>query len=131
MVLLVEDERLVRNLVREILTHAGYEVVATASAEEALERASSLGDTIKLVLTDVVLPGLDGTQLAERLRPTMPQTKFIFMSGNLDTSRQRDAVAAEGETFLQKPFTRVQLLAIVADLIGPPPPGAGGTRRRN
>jgi DNA-binding NtrC family response regulator len=120
MLLLVEDERLVRNLVREILTHAGYQVVATASAEEALEHVPSLGDTIELVLTDVVLPGLDGTQLAERVRAVKPETKFIYMSGNLDTSRQRAAIAAEGETFLQKPFTRGQLLGLVRGLVGTP-----------
>ena len=104
-VLLVEDEAALRSLAQEILRDQGYRVIAAASGPEALEIARSHPSPIDLLVTDVVMPGMDGRELADRLLPLHPETRCLFMSGYTDDAVVRRGVREEGMPFLQKPFT--------------------------
>jgi two-component system, cell cycle sensor histidine kinase and response regulator CckA len=116
-ILLVEDNEIVRGPVTLLLEALGYDVVPAEGPTEALELAAD-GAPIDLLLTDVVMPGMNGRQLAERLRELRPELKVLFMSGYND-----DAVIARGVidheiAFLQKPFGADQLSQAVAELFG-------------
>jgi len=104
-VLLVEDEAALRSLAQEILRDQGYKVIAAGSGAEALELVRSYKAPIDLLVTDVVMPGMDGRELADRLGPVHPETRCLFMSGYTDDAVVRRGVREEGMPFLQKPFT--------------------------
>jgi len=104
-VLLVEDEAALRSLAQEILRDQGYKVIAAGSGAEALDLARSHPAPIDLLVTDVVMPGMDGRELADRLGPVHPETRCLFMSGYTDDAVVRRGVREEGMPFLQKPFT--------------------------
>jgi len=109
-ILLVEDESMVRSLVRRTLTLRGYAVFEAASGEEAMAQFGNAPDRIDLLLTDVVMPGINGRVLAERLTAQRPDLKVVFMSGYTEDTvlEARDQVH-----FLQKPFTPDALRTIV------------------
>jgi two-component system, cell cycle sensor histidine kinase and response regulator CckA len=88
-----------------VLEEEGYVVLAAASGEEALRMAVSYDGTIELLLTDVVMSGINGRLVAERLAESRPDVAVIYMSGYTDDMVVRTGVVAAGATFLQKPFT--------------------------
>jgi len=83
-ILVVDDEVIVRNIVQKILTKEGFAVLAAADGEEALELLQTFPDTIDLLLTDIDMPRLDGFHLAKRVPLQKPEVKILFMSGKLD-----------------------------------------------
>lgn len=103
-ILLVEDHAALRGLVRRTLQRFGYRVLTADSAEAALDLCARAGTTVDLLITDVVLPGLGGPTLAERLKAQRPQLRTLFMSGYTDEMVRREIVEG-GRHFLQKPFT--------------------------
>jgi len=103
-VLVVEDEALVLDLVREVLTGYGYTVLAAAHGEEGLRVLSSHPGPIHLLLTDVVLPMMGGTDLAERAAALRPETRILFMSGHPEDTVIRHGVPGRPGEYLQKPF---------------------------
>jgi len=103
-VLLVEDEEPVRKLIRRILRDSGYTVLEAASGAEALTVHRTHGGPIHLLLTDVMMPGPGGPELAEQLRRESPDLRVLFMSGYAPDDRLEHAIEA-GAQFLQKPFT--------------------------
>jgi PAS domain S-box-containing protein len=109
-VLLVEDEPGVRSFGAQVLEEAGYRVLQAASGEEALELAAAARGPISLLLTDVVMTGINGRVLAERLRTLYPKVGVIYTSGYTDDIVLRAGVTAESIAFLHKPFTPQQLL---------------------
>jgi PAS domain S-box-containing protein len=111
-VLLVEDEDAVRRLVREVLTERGYEVFAAARGEEALDLVARIDGPIHLVLTDLIMPGLSGRDLALRLDELRPGIRVIFMTGYSGDTLTRAALAP-GTTVLEKPFTPDHLATVV------------------
>jgi PAS domain S-box-containing protein len=115
-VLLVEDEGAVREAARRILHSAGYQVLTAASGEEALALVVEREKAIDLLLTDMVMPGMSGRELARRISATRPAIRIVYMSGYSDEAIVR---AANGdETILvQKPFTREPLLMAVASAL--------------
>jgi two-component system cell cycle sensor histidine kinase/response regulator CckA len=117
-ILLAEDEDELRELAKEILETSGYEVLATANGAEALERAAAHVGPIDLLLTDVVMPGLSGGELARRLRAVRPDTRVLYMSGYPDDAIVRHGVLDAAEAFLQKPFSVVDLAERVRRAIG-------------
>jgi DNA-binding response OmpR family regulator len=121
MVLLVEDEELVRDLVKTFLEHGGYQVVVAGDADAALRAIDAHADTVRLVVSDVRLPGIDGFRLAEQLRAKVPGLKFLYMSGHPGESVDADVVFEPGTAFLNKPFTRRILLDKISELLGAPP----------
>jgi two-component system cell cycle sensor histidine kinase/response regulator CckA len=104
-ILLVEDEDAVRAVVRESLRRQGYAVLEAPNAEAALEISAGFGGHIELLLTDVVMPGLSGRALADRLVVERPDTKVLYMSGYTDDAIVRHGVLEPGLNYLQKPFT--------------------------
>jgi PAS domain S-box-containing protein len=104
MILLVEDEAIVRELLARVLRAQGYTVVEAADGEGALAIAEGL-DAIDLLLTDVVMPGLSGRELSERLAAERPQLRILFMSGYTDEAIVHHGVRAGEAEFIAKPFT--------------------------
>ena len=100
-VLLAEDEPLVRNCVRSILEVLGFSVLAAGDGGEALQISKRYSGKIDLLLTDVVMPGLHGIQLANRLRTERPDLRVLIMSGR--TSGQLEQLTKRTD-FLRKPF---------------------------
>jgi len=104
-VLLAEDETEVRALAAQFLTAAGYRVITARDGAEALEIAQRLDEPIALLVTDIVMPNMRGTELARRLRELLPELKVLFMSGYLGPVDGR-ADLLNGARLLQKPFSR-------------------------
>ena len=104
-ILLVEDEDAVRAVAREALRRRGYAVLEASHADAALDVAKGFDGRIELLLTDVVMPGLSGRALADRLVVARPDTKVLFMSGYTDADIVRHGVLEPGLNYLQKPFT--------------------------
>jgi CheY-like chemotaxis protein len=117
-ILLVEDEPAVRNLTAEILTDAGLLVVIAANGAEALERLDEHPE-IDVLLTDVVMPGINGPDLAERLHALNPKLTIIFMSGYSGDALQGRGIASDAP-LLAKPFTPTQLRQAVQAAISSP-----------
>src|SRR6185436_10805232 len=119
-VLLVEDEELVRELVHDFLVSAGYDVLEARDAEEALGIAASTDSTIDLVVTDVVLPGMNGSELAAKLRELSPRIRVLYVSGYPGTGVFGQDTFGPGADFLPKPFTRQMLTQKLRDMLGTP-----------
>ena len=103
-ILLVEDEDLVRNLARKILAKAGYTVIEAACGEEALSLARERSGRIDLLLTDVIMPGMNGRELFEELKDLKSDLKVLFMSGYSEDVIAHHGVLEEGTHFIEKPF---------------------------
>jgi PAS domain S-box-containing protein len=108
-ILITEDEPDLRDLARIFLEGYGYKVLVAASAEQAIEIADSLNGSIDLLLTDVIMPGMSGRQLAERILSKRPQTKIVYMTGYTDDMVVQHKVLEPGVNLLQKPFGKVDL----------------------
>jgi signal transduction histidine kinase len=108
-ILVVEDDDAVRNITQAILKRLGYEVLVANGGEQALALAEEHGDDIGLLLTDVVMPGLSGAELAAQLTAQRPELKVLFTSGYTDDAIVHHGVLDEGVQFIGKPFTPVEL----------------------
>jgi CheY-like chemotaxis protein len=118
-VLVVEDEAGVRSFAGQVLAQAGYQVLQAADGEEALAIASAPGARISVLLTDVVMPGINGRVLSERLRALHPGLAVLYMSGYTEDMVLRAGVVTDGSNFIQKPFTPESLLARVRAALAP------------
>ncbi len=116
-ILLVEDAAIIRQLAREILVRAGYEVLEAGNAGEALAVASAHKGRIDLLLTDVIMPGLSGVELASRLKAIRKDVNVLYMSGYTDNAIARNGLLADEASFLQKPFTPEDLLRKVRQVL--------------
>jgi two-component system, cell cycle sensor histidine kinase and response regulator CckA len=119
-VLLVEDERAVRDLAREVLQKCGYTVLEAADGLEALRIAENYGGVIDMLLTDVVMPHMSGQELAERLTVLRSGLKILFISGYTDNAIVHHGVLDPGTHFLQKPFTPAVLATKVRKILDSP-----------
>ncbi|HET7752551.1 MAG TPA: response regulator [Anaeromyxobacteraceae bacterium] len=119
-VLVVEDDPLVRGVTARCLRERGYAVTVAASGEEALELIAR-GLAPRVLVTDVVMPGIDGRALSERVRAAWPDVRVLLMSGYSDEVLGDDGVVDPAIAFLAKPFTPEQLLDRVEALLDAPP----------
>lgn len=103
-ILLVEDESIVREVTREVLKHAGYTVLDSSGATEALHLACQHPGRIDVLLTDVVMPGMNGADLACRLQSMQPDLITIFMSGYAQ-NEVAQTISRTAAIHIQKPFT--------------------------
>jgi len=117
-VLLVEDDQSVRTLARSILESYGYTVLEAASGKEGLEVARQYTRPIDLVLTDVVMPEMSGSDMASRLETLRPGVRVLYMSGYTDDAVFRHGLLERGRVFLQKPFTPGALAHKVREALG-------------
>jgi GAF domain-containing protein/CheY-like chemotaxis protein len=116
-ILLVEDEEAVRDLARDVLRTRGYTVVEASDASEALRICERHPGAIEMVLTDVVMPGMTGRDLADRLALLRPAIKVLYMSGYTDNAVIHHGVLDAGTVFLQKPFTPAVLAHKVREVL--------------
>ena len=112
-VLLVEDQPEVRRLADAILTNLGFQVLQAEDGPQALALAQSHPGPIGMMLTDVIMPGMNGRELADRLKEVRPDTRVLFMSGYTDRIMSPDGLLDPSVAYLQKPFTADQLSAAV------------------
>jgi PAS domain S-box-containing protein len=117
-VLLVEDEHAVRELARRLLTDAGYRVIAAANGPEAIEQYDAHRDDIALLLTDLIMPGMSGRDLAQHVRALDPRLPVLYMSGYTAGLLGPRAILGDGDRLLEKPFTRAMLLGKVDAALG-------------
>ncbi len=116
-VLLVEDEDMVRSLIREILEAARYHVLEASNGREALDLCSTCDERIDLLITDVVMPELNGSELASRLRTIRPEVRVLFVSGYTDDALAQYGIVNGEQSFLPKPFDTVTLTRRVRELL--------------
>ncbi len=112
-VLLVEDEAAVRSFAARALGQRGYQVLEATTGAEALDVFAAHGGAVDLVVSDVVMPEMDGPTLMEKLRAKRPDVKIIFISGYAEDSFRRQLAENEDFMFLQKPFDLKELAAAV------------------
>lgn len=116
-VLLVEDEHSLRKLTRQLLEACGYHVIEAETGDQALKLNDEHKDTIQLLLTDVVMPGISGRMLADELVLRRPGIRVLFMSGYTGQTIGEHGVLAEGSLFLAKPFTREVLASKIREAL--------------
>jgi CheY-like chemotaxis protein len=104
-VLLAEDEPLVAALIANALRKAGYTVLEARRGEPALEIVRAHAGVIDLLLTDVVMPGMNGRELADLIKTIRPETRVLYMSGYSDDAMLRRGVETASAHFIQKPFS--------------------------
>jgi CheY-like chemotaxis protein len=112
-ILIVEDEATIRGNVRECLQQLGYHVVEAENGEAALQVCEQLQGKIDLVLSDLVMPGMGGYELAGQLAQHHPEVRMLFMSGYTEDSAARRDILLQGSAFLQKPFSVADLSTAV------------------
>jgi PAS domain S-box-containing protein len=109
-ILLVEDQEMVRSLARRVLEQKGYEVLEASNGSSAINIIQSHERPIDLILTDVVMPGMNGKDLVDRILEIRPNIKPLFMSGYTEDAIAQHGVLEEGTEFIQKPFRPGELL---------------------
>jgi len=120
-ILLVEDEEAVRDLIVTILSHRGYAVVVARHPEHAEEIATKFPREIHLLLTDVVMPGTSGRELAARIGARRPGIRVLYMSGYTENVITSGGMLEKGLAFLQKPFSPAVLSQKVREVLSHTP----------
>jgi len=115
-VLLVEDETVVREITGQVLQRAGYRVLESSGPKEALHVAGTHAGKIDLLLTDVIMPGMNGIELAKEIGSLQPDLVTVFMSGYAECDAMRK-MRASSAMHIQKPFTIDVLLARIAEAL--------------
>ena len=123
-VLLAEDDPAVRSVVADVLGQRGYRVLRAPDGQAALEMARAHAGAIQLLVTDVVMPGMTGRELADALAAERPGLRTVYMSGYTDDAVIRHGVLQEGMAYLQKPFAPDALVAKVREVLDRPAPPA-------
>ncbi|MCK6474102.1 MAG: ATP-binding protein [Planctomycetes bacterium] len=119
-ILVVEDDENVRALIQDVLESGGYTVIATGNPQEALAACDQHAGEIRLLLTDVVMPGMGGRELSEKLVAKWPAMKVVFMSGYTDNAIVHHGVLDPGLHFIEKPILPKVLLERIADFLEAP-----------
>jgi two-component system cell cycle sensor histidine kinase/response regulator CckA len=112
-ILLVEDEPAILDITTMMLEQLGYQVLTAATPNKALQVATECTGSIDLLITDVIMPGMNGRELAQRMQAIQPQIKCLFMSGYAAEVIAPEGVLEEGVAFIHKPFSMKRLAASV------------------
>ena len=126
-ILLVEDEQAVRDLSRTMLARAGYDVIACCGGEEALAAVRAHGGAIYIVVTDVIMAGMNGRELAVTMLAERPGVPVLFTSGHTDDVIARHGVVEKGKHFMAKPYAPRELAAKVRAILDGKDTGAPGS----
>jgi CheY-like chemotaxis protein len=116
-IMLIEDDSELRTLAQEVLEARGYRILAADLPGEALEIAGAHPGPIHLLLTDVVMPGASGRQIADRLAVTRPEMRVLYMSGYMDDTILRHGISEQEIAFLPKPFAPNTLARKVREVL--------------
>ena len=127
-VLLVEDDAELRGLVKEILSDSGYQVLEAAGPEDAIALARSTPAAVDVLLTDVIMPGMSGREVAEAVYAAQPRVKVLYMSGYTDAALGRHRVLDPGIQLIEKPFSAGTLLWKLRNVLDERQPGASRHR---
>jgi CheY-like chemotaxis protein len=119
-ILLVEDDPAVRRMAAEVLSDIGYQVLTAPSGADALRMAAKHEGRLDLLLTDVVMPGMTGPELARQFVSHFPLIRILYMSGYTDDAIEKHGICGRAERVLQKPFTHDTLAQNVREILGPP-----------
>lgn len=120
-VLLVEDEPSIRQLMRRMLQGLGYKMIDAQNGPEAVTVAERHQDPIDLLLTDVVMPSMDGFEVATRVALLHPETRVLFLSGHaVDSEKVREGLRKTTHRFLLKPFTQQTLKEKIREVLDAP-----------
>jgi PAS domain S-box-containing protein len=117
-ILLVEDEKTIMEMTMSMLQRMGYSVIAASTPSEAINAVQAFGNDIHLLITDMIMPEMNGKELAERLAGVQPAMKFLFMSGYTADIISKQSILDEQVNFLQKPFTKNDLAVRVRAALG-------------
>ncbi len=120
-ILLVEDEPDILEMIRTMLEHKGYSVLSAATPATAIEMARAQTDRIHLLITDVIMPGMNGRDLAEQMTDLVPEIELLFMSGYTANVIVHQGMLNDGVAFLQKPFSIMDLAQKVRELLDKAP----------
>jgi len=120
-ILVVEDDDAVRRMTREFLKIKGYTVIEARGATEAIQIMENRGDQIDLVVTDVLMPGMKGRELVERLSELRSGLKVLYMSAYTEDAAINIGVLSPGTEFIEKPFSPDELAARVRQVLGRAP----------
>jgi len=115
--LIVENEAAIRNLLQMALRKNGYTVLAAESGREALDLVSTHSGPIHLLITDVMMPDIDGPELVRRLSVIRPETRTLFMSGYMDDALGEQGVLPSSVNFIQKPFSPSTIAQKVREIL--------------
>jgi two-component system, cell cycle sensor histidine kinase and response regulator CckA len=129
-ILLVEDDEQLRQLISSVLGESGYKVLAAAGTAEGLALCRNNHNDIRLLVTDVILPGMNGRQLAEQVKQISPHTRVLYISGYTSNAIVHYGVLDPGLWFLPKPFSLSALVAKVREVLDAESPEAGDTNLR-
>ena len=116
-ILVVEDNSAIREMARAMLERAGYQVLTAGSPDEALRIAKEMGDQVDLLVSDVVMPVMNGRELANELNAFCPGLKHLYMSGYTADIIANRGILEDGVNFIQKPFSRSDLEAKVREVL--------------
>jgi two-component system cell cycle sensor histidine kinase/response regulator CckA len=119
-ILLVEDEESVRNMAERVLSRSGYHVIAAVHGMDALSIMGQPGLRVDLLLTDMIMPGMNGRELAAKLIEGRPDLKVLFMSGYADNAMVENGLLEAGASFINKPFGVAELVRRVQEVLGAP-----------
>jgi CheY-like chemotaxis protein len=119
-ILLVEDEKIVRALMCEVLEREGYEVLACDDPKQAIEVSMRHSGHIDLLLTDVIMPGMNGRDMANRILEILPELHVVFMSGYTEHVLMDEGLIDSQFEYLQKPFPLRTLMQKVVYVLGEP-----------
>jgi len=117
-ILVVDDEAAIRQMIVDSLSPFGYKLLGAANGEEALRVAEQFSGSIDLLLTDIIMPGMSGTELAERMLQKRPVTRILFMSGYLDARDDVHELVDTGKNFLAKPIMPSTLMKKLREILG-------------
>ncbi len=112
-ILIVEDEPEIRKIIKRILTNAGYQIIESTDVDDALEIFQNRHKDIHLVLSDVIMPKMNGFQLYEKFKAINPAVKSVFMSGYMDERIYEEQVLKEKIVLISKPFSEEKLLETI------------------
>jgi two-component system cell cycle sensor histidine kinase/response regulator CckA len=113
-ILLVEDEAAIREVLARVLHRHGYQLLVAADGREALELVEKEGGDVDLLISDLVMPGQNGADVASEVRARVPHVSVLFMSGSLDHPVLK-RVLASGHRFLPKPFSMTEFRSVVSE----------------
>ncbi len=116
-ILLVEDELAILALTETMLAKLGYNVISAGTPSEAIRRAKDCSGGIHLLITDVIMPEMNGKEVADSIQPLCPSMKRLFMSGYTSDVIANQGVLAEGTFFIQKPFTLIALASKIREVL--------------
>jgi DNA-binding response OmpR family regulator len=119
--LLVEDDEQLRRLSSSVLAHCGYNVLVASTPEEGLATCKSTSHDIRLLVTDVVMPRMNGRQLAEKVQQNRPGIRVLYISGYTNDAIAHYGVLDPGLWFLPKPYSLSSLIAKVREVLDSAP----------